>query len=211
MQRICNFIWDFDGTLFDTYPVIIENLRLALNEYDCDCNPTEAMYLMLDTIAAARDYYADKFGIDRELLATAYGYYHKEAAASLRAEPFAGVQEVLEHIRATGRHSYIFTHRKYEETIAYLRKYGLDSYFQDIIGPDSPHFAWKPAPDAVLYLMEKYQMDPSRTVMIGDRDCDLGSGRNAGIQTAHLICAAAPETLVCDWRLNDFGQMLALL
>ena len=211
MQHICNFIWDFDGTLFDTYPVIIENLRRALNEFGYDCDPVEAMSLMLDTIPTALRHYADKFSIDRESLTAAYGNYKNEAAALLRAEPFAGVREVLDHIRATGRHSYIFTHRKQEETLAYLKKYELDGYFRDIIGPDFPHFAWKPAPDAVLYLMEKYQMDPAETVMIGDRDCDLGSGRNAGIHTAHMICATVQETLACDWRLHDFSQLLALL
>jgi phosphoglycolate phosphatase-like HAD superfamily hydrolase len=47
--------------------------------------------------------------------------------------------------------------------------------------------------------------------MVGDRDCDLGSARNAGIKTAHLVCAAVPENLNCDWRLVDFKQMLEML
>lgn len=211
MQNIRSFIWDFDGTLFDTYPVIIENLRLALQEYGCDCEPVEAMRLMLDNIGAARNYYANKYGLDPELLLEAYNRHHKEAIAVLRAKPIAGVQEVLERIRATGRHSYIFSHRKYAETVAFLKKYGLDGYFQEIIGQDTENFAWKPAPDAVLYLMEKYNMKPEETVMVGDRDCDLGSARNAGILTAHLVCAVAPETLDCTWRLKDFVQMLSLL
>ncbi len=211
MQSIRNFIWDFDGTLYDTYPVIIENLRLALQEYGCDCDPVEAMRLMLDNIGAARKYYAEKYGLDPELLLEAYNRYHKQAIAVLRAKPIAGVQEVLEHIRATGRHSYIFTHRKYAETVAFLKKYGLEGYFRDIIGQDTANFAWKPAPDAVLYLMEKYKMKPEETVMVGDRDCDLGSARNAGILTAHLVCAVAPETLDCNWRLADFSQMLSML
>lgn len=211
MRNIRHFIWDFDGTLFDTYPVIIENLRLALNEFGCDCDPVQAMRLMLDTISTARSCYADQYGIDREALAAAYNRYHREATALLRAKPISGVQEVLEHIRVTGRHNYIFTHRECDETVMYLKKYGLDDYFRDIIGPNSPHFAVKPAPDAVLHLMEKYGMAPDETVMVGDRDCDLGSGRNAGIGAAHLVCAVAPEKLVCDWRLTDFSEMLTLL
>lgn len=211
MRKIQHFIWDFDGTLFDTYPVIIKNLRLALGEYGCDCDPVQAMELMLDTIPAARNFYADQFGIDREELAAAYGRYHREATRQLAAEPISGVREVLERIHESGRHSYIFTHRKNEETMLYLKKYGLEDFFRDVIGPSSPQFAFKPAPDAVLYLMEKYGMCPEETVMVGDRDCDLGSGRNAGIKSAHLVCAMAPESLVCDWRLNSFEEMLAML
>lgn len=211
MKNIRHFIWDFDGTLFDTYPVIIENLNLALEEFGGSCDMVEAMVLMQQRIATAQNHYAAKFGIDRQALVEAYERYHRRANAQLRAQPVAGVRKVLEQIRSSGRFSYIFSHRKPEETVLYLEKYGLSGYFRDIIGPGSEGFAEKPAPDAVLYLMEKYGMTPDQTVMVGDRECDLGSGRNAGIRVAHLLCPMAPETLECTWRLDDFEQMLEML
>lgn len=211
MQDIQHFIWDFDGTLFDTYPVIIENVRLALKDHGHDCQPAEAMRLMLDTIRTALDHYAQHYGLDRQGLEDAYYVYHRKANEALQAKPISGVPEVLEKICASGRHNYIFTHRKCDETLAYLKKYGLDGYFREIVGPESPVFAWKPAPDALLYLVEKYKMNPENTVMVGDRECDLGSGRNAGVKVAHLMCALAPEQLVCDWEMGNMEQMLALL
>lgn len=211
MHSIQHFIWDFDGTLFDTYPVIIDNLRRALAEYGNDCDATDAMRRMLDTIPAARNHYADAYGIPREELAEAYNRYHAQANAELAARPFAGVETVLARICETGRHNYIFTHRKVWETELYLKKYGLEGYFREVVGPESPGFALKPAPGAVLYLMDKYGMQKADTVMVGDRECDLGSGRNAGAKAAHLVCAVAPEQLVCDWQLHDYGEMLALL
>jgi hypothetical protein len=39
MSHIRHFIWDFDGTLFDSYPIIIGNLRSALQSYGYDCDP----------------------------------------------------------------------------------------------------------------------------------------------------------------------------
>ena len=59
--------------------------------------------------------------------------------------------------------------------------------------------------------MKKHGMAAGETVMIGDRDCDLGSGRNAGVGAVHLVCAAAPEELICDWKLRNFDEMLTLL
>lgn len=211
MKNIRHFIWDFDGTLFDTYPVIIENLNLALAEFGHRCDPVEAMGLMLRRIITAQRHYAAVFGIDLQALVDGYEHYHRRANEQLRAEPMAGVREVLEAISASGRHSYIFSHRKPEETTLYLEKYGLSGCFREIIGPGSEGFAEKPAPDSVRYLMEKYGVRAEQTLMVGDRDCDLGSARNAGIQTAHLVCAAVPETLECTWRLEDFKQMLELL
>ena len=210
-RRLKHFIWDFDGTLFDTYPVIIRNLRDALARFGHDCDPVEAMGLMLDTIPTARNFYADKYGIDREELKNAYEEFHRQANADMEAQPMAGVREVLQRIRENGGHNYIFTHRKLWETEAYLKKYGLLEQFRDLIGPESPCFAVKPAPDAVLYLVKTYGMDPAETVMVGDRECDLGSGRNAGIQALHLVCKEVPEDLVCNWRLEDFGTMLKML
>ena len=211
MRNIRHFIWDFDGTLFDTYPVIIEDLDLALGDFGHGCDPLEAMKLMLGRLAHAQRFYAEKFAIPMESVVTGYERHHLRSNRELRAKPMAGVRQVLEAICASGRHNYIFSHRKSEETADYLEKYGLSPYFTHIIGPGSVGFAEKPAPDAVLYLMERYGMDPAETVMVGDRECDLGSGRGAGICTAHLVCAAIPETLNCDWRFESFAEMAALL
>ena len=56
--------------------------------------------------------------------------------------------------------------------------------------------------------MARPGMTADDTLMIGDRDCDLGSARNAGIRTAHLICPAVPQTLDCHCKLKDLRQML---
>ena len=208
MKNIRHFIWDFDGTLFDTYPVIVEDLNKALREFGYGCEFPEIMKLMLTNLGHAQAVYAEKFGISKDAVAAGYERHHETANRELRAEPMAGVREVLSAICESGRHNYIFSHRKPAETFAYLEKYGLSAYFTHVIGPGSEGFAWKPAPDAVLYLMETYGMSPAETVMVGDRECDLGSARNAGIRTAHLVCAVVPEDLVCDWRFESFEQML---
>lgn len=211
MAQIRHFIWDFDGTLFDTYPTIIQILRCALQEYGHDCDGVEAMKLMLDTIGFARDHYADKYGISREALAETYMAYHRKLIPQFLSQPFPGAKEVLDGICKSGRFNYIFTHRISDETNAYLKKHGLEGYFREIICPDSPGFAMKPSPDAILYLMKKYGMTGEDGVMIGDRDCDLESARSAGIRTVHKVCPIAPEQLNCHWKFETFDEMLKLI
>lgn len=211
MAHIHHFIWDFDGTLLDTYPTIIGFLRSALQEYGYDCDPAEAMTLMLDTIATARDHYADLYGIDRKELLERYLRYHKARTPLLPAKPFDGVQEVLKYICQSGRYNYIYTHRDDAETVGYLEKYGLLEYFREIVGTASPHFAPKPSPGSVLYLMEKYGMTAQNAVLVGDRGCDLESARNAGIGTVHLLCPVAPQQLECTWRISNFEEMRTLI
>ena len=211
LQHIRHFIWDFDGTLFDSYPIIIGNLRATLQDFGYDCDPIEAMGLMLDNIGHAQSYYAEKFGIDKQVLIGTYTTHHEKINPQLLAQPMEGIEKVLARICETGRSNYIFTHRKCSTTAQYLEKYGLDRYFQEIIGPESACFAYKPAPDVLLYLMEKYGMHTDDAVMVGDRDCDLGSARNAGIGTVHYVCATVPETLSCDFRFESYQEMLANL
>lgn len=211
MHHIKHFIWDFDGTLFDSYPIIIATLRAALQEYGHDCDPVEAMRLMLQNIGVAQHYYADKFGIVYEDLIETYYSHHNRLNPQLAAEPMADVEKVLKTICESGRKNYIFTHRKCSTTAQYLEKYGLSQYFTEIVGPEAPNFAYKPSPDSLLYLMDKYGMTAEDAVMVGDRDCDLGSARNAGMGTVHFVCAAVPETLSCDFRFESYQEMLLML
>ena len=211
MHHIKHFIWDFDGTLFDSYPIIIATLRAALQEYGHDCDPAEAMRLMLQNIGVAQHYYADKFGIVYEDLIETYYSHHNRLNPQLAAEPMADVEKVLKKICESGRKNYIFTHRKCSTTAQYLEKYGLSQYFTEIVGPEAPNFAYKPSPDSLLYLMDKYGMTAEDAVMVGDRDCDLGSARNAGMGTVHFVCAAVPETLSCDFRFESYQEMLLML
>ena len=211
MKNVQHFIWDFDGTLFDTYPIIIKDLRCALREFGRDCDPVECMQLMLTNIPTARNHYADTYGIDRDELLAAYERHRKQSIELLEAQPMAGVEKVLAKICDSGRYNYIFTHSKESVIRRYLDQHGLSGYFREILGSESPYFALKPAPDAVLHLMTKYGMDAKSAAMVGDRDCDLGSARNANIGTVHYVCAAVPETLCCDWRVESFDEMCALL
>ena len=95
MNHIQHFIWDFDGTLFDTYPVIIGDLRSALAEYGRDLDPVKTMELMLINIPTARDYYADLYGIDRQELDAAYQRHHLASMQNLSAPPMKDVERVL--------------------------------------------------------------------------------------------------------------------
>lgn len=54
--------------------------------------------------------------------------------------------------------------------------------FTEIITGDN-HFARKPDPEALTYLLDKYELEPSQTAMVGDRPLDILAGQNAGVKT----------------------------
>lgn len=57
-------------------------------------------------------------------------------------------------------------------------------HFPDISGPCSCR---KPAPGMILKAREEFDIDLSQSVLIGDKESDLESGRRAGIPESNLI------------------------
>lgn len=207
MKQMKLFIWDFDGTLLDTYPNITGYLRRALLDFGHDVSQTEILEKMLENIPYAINHYSDLFGLPE--LRERYNVYKAEEA-SAQVDAFPQVKEVLARIREIGAESYIFTNRG-DSIYPMLEKAGLRGEFKEIVTASDPHFVVKPAPDSIVYLMEKYGGTPENTVMIGDRVCDLESGYNAGCRTCHLLTPSVPQYPPCDWRIRNFGEMLDLL
>ena len=207
IRCVKHFIWDFDGTLFDTYPLIIHQMQTALGRFGHTIDSVELMEQLLHTVGVALEYCANKFSIDLEQLDEAYSTLHQQSALLPVALPMASVEKALAAVSARGGKNFIFTHRDLASTTAYLEKYGLSRYFTDIIGADTPGFAWKPAADSIEYLLSTHNLDPREVAMVGDREIDLASARAAGIYGIHYLCQAVPQELECTWRFSDYADL----
>ena len=125
-----------------------------------------------------------------------------------QCQPFPGVVELLKEIKESHRYNYLFTHRGVS-AIEFLQKHHIYEYFTDCI--TSMHsFERKPSPAAILHLVEKYRMVPQEAIMIGDRDLDILSAKNAGINACFfdetgLICGAA------DYNIKHIIQVQELV
>lgn len=209
MKEIKLFIWDFDGTLMNTYPNLTRYMRNALLDLGHDVPQVEILAQMLENIPHCIAHFSEKFGMEKEVLSAQYQLYYANASQD-PVELFPGVKEVLWQIRAMGADNYIFTNRG-ESIFPMLESAGILEAFREVVTSAHPAFVYKPAPDALFYLMEKYGGTRDNTVMIGDRVCDLESGYRAGCKTCHLLTPAVPQYPKCDWRVRDFGEMLTLL
>ena len=205
MKNMKLFIWDFDGTLVDSYPNSVGCMQRALRDFGYDATYEQILEQMLDNIGVAIRYFTDKFQIP-ELSERFYGYAANQEPVVL----FDNVVDVLHRIQELGGTNLIFTNRN-ETIFPMLEQVGITEEFAEVVTTLHPNFAWKPAPDAIVYLMEQYGGTVDNTVMIGDRVCDLGSAWNAGCKTCHLLTPAVPQYPPCDWRIQNFQEMLELL
>lgn len=207
MKNMKLFIWDFDGTLVDSYPYSVECMQRALADHGYAATYAEILEKMLDNIPAALEYFTEKFQIPE--LSDLFWQYQQQGAEN-PVILFDGVLDVLHRIRQIGGKNLIFTNRN-ESIFPMLERSGITEEFEEVVTTLHPSFAWKPAPDAINYLMEAYGGTTENTVMIGDRVCDLGSAWNAGCKTCHLLTPAVPQYPPCDWRIRNFREMLELL
>lgn len=208
LKKMRLFVWDFDGTLMDTYPVTFAAyLRLALADFGRSAPEAEIMEKMLVNTGHAVDYYTTLYDLPQ--LRERYRFHGANGPVAM-PETYPRVKEALQRIRELGGINCIYTHRG-ADTFPMLAHGGLTELFDEIVTPQHRAFATKPAPDTILYFMEKYGIAPEETVMVGDRACDLESGQNAGTRTLHLLTPAVPQYPPCDWRIENFGQMLEML
>ncbi len=186
-----NILWDFDGTLFDTYPAIVKAVKKLIP--DPDVSEEEIMkYMKISSEAAV-----EHFGIDKKFFDENYHALEKQLHPKEKP-PFPHVEEVLKAANL----NVIVTHKARESTYEILNYYDLKKYFTEIVTLDDG-FRKKPAPDAYQYLHEKYHLD----LVIGDREIDLKPARELGIKT----CAFQNPDLEADFHLADYKDFFQVV
>ena len=191
-MAIRNYIWDFDGMLFDTYPhtvaVFCEILR---REEGREIDPKEAYEKFKVTMWHAFDYYGFT---DPEAIRRFYDLENDIDFPPV-GKPFEGIPETLAFIASHGGKNYLYTHRD-RVALEYFERWDLGKFFAGFVTSED-NFPHKPAPDALLHIIKTYGLRPEDTLMLGDRDIDIGSGVNAGV----------PTLLFDDeFRYGDVGQ-----
>jgi len=53
--------------------------------------------------------------------------------------------------------------------------------------PDDPPIYRKPSPRYIHEMMEKHQLDPAETWMVGDKESDVEAGLRAGVRCARIV------------------------
>lgn len=173
-----NFIWDFDATVFDTYEHTVNAMLRVLEETGRGGQHDREMvnrYFHIN-FTAARNY----VGMTSQEDYKRFLSYHFEQGPEEKPVPWA--KEILESVVKHGGRNFLFTLRN-KTADGYLEAWDMAKYFTETVTSDNG-FPNKPAPDGILYLMEKYHLVPEETIMVGDRELDGQSGRNAGIAGA---------------------------
>jgi len=205
--------FDLDGTLTDPKPGITRSIQYALQRLDHPTMPTEdeltwcigpplrASFVRLLGAETSADlavsYYRERF--------SDIGLYENGV--------YDGIGEVLTSLCASGHRLFVATSKPHVFAERIIDHFGLRDHFERVFGSeldgtrvDKSHL--------LEYALKQASVDPSKTLMIGDRSHDMVGAKNNGMKRigvlygygsrdelleagAHHVCATPGAILGC--------------
>lgn len=179
-----NILWDFDGTLFNTYPAYTAIFKKAVGE---DISEEE----VFSKLKVSFDHAFRSFGMNEE--------QEKEVRAQVRELkpedflPFPGVVEVLQKANI----NVIMTHKERVDVENVLKLHKLEHLISEIVAGDDG-YPRKPHTASYEYLHGNHQID----IAIGDRELDVIPARQLGIKT----CLFQNPNGEADFHLENYAE-----
>ena len=183
------FIWDLDGTLLDSYPLIVNSLYTIYSEKGVNIPKEEILYEVInESVSTFIRKMEAKYGIPFDELKDRYSHITHQELLTITAMEHS--KDILEWLSSQGIKSYVYTHRGITtETV--LKNIGLYDYFTDIVS-SLDNFKRKPDPEGLNYLIDKYHLDKNNTYYVGDRKLDIECASNAHIKSIMFIPSSSP-------------------
>jgi len=206
-MKYTDVAWDFDGTLFDTYPNLVRAFKEALERYGYTAEEDEIRRKMSISIRNAVAFYSGKYGLDPE----EFRALHKELEG-FRPDlvtTYPGVMETLKAIKKSGRRNHLYTNRD-KGSVRYLEAYGLLQYFDGLITKEEMR-ELKPAPGGMIDLCKAYQVEPKKMLMVGDRAVDIDSAKNAGADACFYNTNGIAVPKGTDFEIERIEDLLGYL
>ena len=80
MKPVRHLFWDFDGTLYDSYPNVTHAFLCTLDELGCSAlvTPREALSLLKVSVFSAAQHCAGMAGLDVTRVMEVFAHYHAQ-------------------------------------------------------------------------------------------------------------------------------------
>ena len=197
METLKAYIWDLDGTLFDSYGSIVSSLIQVAE----DCGASDAYEKIMKAVkqGSVSGYLRDLSagcGKSTEELYQMYRAVSHAKDGEITLIP--GASETLQMLPAKGAKHFVYTHRG-TTTVPLLERLGIRGYFSEIITSQNG-FIPKPSGEGVIYLLEKYGLEKPGTAYVGDRTLDVYCAKDAGVRALLYL---APDSCVSPTGQED--------
>lgn len=190
-------VFDLDGTLLDSLPLVLEAIAHALAPFGP--RPTMEIFARLGgpperfLPALLDDLRNAPIALKR------MEEYHRKNLHLIR--PFGDVARMLERLQRSGVRLAVWTGRDRESADRLLRDHRLYDFFSAIVCGDD--FAThKPDPEGLLEIVRRLGVTAAATILVGDADVDVLGGVAGGVDTLLIRHAREIEGQIAAkcWR-----------
>ncbi|WP_040260461.1 HAD family hydrolase [Pseudomonas massiliensis] len=179
-MRYHNVLFDLDGTLTDPRVGITRSIQYALAKLGIDEPDLRKLehFIGPPLLEAFMQFY----GFDEARAWEAVNFYRErfKVTGLYENEMFEGVIELLDLLRAQERTLFVATSKPWAFAREIARHFGFDQHFKLIYGSELDGTRTDKV-QLIAHLLEVEGLDPSDTLMIGDRKHDLIGARRNGL------------------------------
>lgn len=179
-------LFDADGTLIDTYEIILASMRYTVNEVlGKSCSDAELMHGVGTPLIDQMVYFADG---DREVADRIIQIYrdHNDVVHDANIRAFDDTAACLQRLQDAGLKMGVVTSKRHAMAARGLEMSGIADYFPALIGHDDCE-THKPQAGPILFGCELLGTAPERTLYVGDSPYDIIAGNAAGSPTAAAL------------------------
>lgn len=202
-------IFDFDGTIADTFKHYIEIYNTHAKEYHL---PIATAEILKKAHQKSAWEIAKYLKIPLWRVPFLVNTFLKEAQKTIgQVKPFGNIPQVIEKLNKKGYVLGIVSSNRRENIITFLKANGLESFFK-FIHSETTLFG----KDKVLKdVLNKYSLDPPQVLYIGDEVRDIEACRKVGVRIAAVTWGFNTNNLLTknkpDYLVKNPKDLLAIL
>ena len=210
-DNITTVLFDLDGTLLDTYELIIQSFLHTFDHF------VPGQFTREDCIPFIGPSLYETFGSilpeKAEEMVAYYREFNKKNHDTLVRE-FPGVVETVHALHEHGYKLGIVTTKMRDTTLMGLDLVNLRPYFQTIVALDDVENT-KPDAEPIIKALEALEAKPEEAIMVGDSHHDILAGKNAGTKTAGVAWTIKGEDTLLqyepDFILEQMPDLLEIV
>jgi phosphoglycolate phosphatase len=214
MKNIRNVLFDLDGTLVDSSLTISTCIDYALVRLGEESVAGVPVTTLIGT--PLLDIFRNTFRLTEQQAELAIGHYreHYDRLGQAGSKVYDSVDQVLDDLGRQGYRLFIATVKPTPVAEKVLSDLKLRAYFEGIAGASMGHER-REKTGIIAYALEKFDLDPVQSLMVGDRSQDVLGAKDNGMASIAVtygfgsrdeLDAALPDHIV-----GHSSEILSLL
>lgn len=179
-DEVQNVLFDLDGTLIDGSETISTCVHYALDRVGVSANVDTPIEALIGS--SLLDIFCNSFGMSEEQAEVAIFHYreHFDRLGQTGTRVYPGIRNVLSDLQNSGFQLFIATVKPTSIAEKVLSDLQLRTYFDGVAGSSMNHERRDKA-DIIAHALHKHELDPLRSMMIGDRAQDITGAQDNGL------------------------------